>query len=236
MLASKMRESYVLDWLKAETRIRSNQFGGVKGLGTDHALFLIWQTILENLDDYRAATVVTSLAYSKAFNRMSSLARKGASTGTIALIATFLTNRTMSIRVGSEYSTPKAVCGGCPQGSILDVFLFSATIDNIESGCVDLEDSEVTGEADGGAAADDDEESEDEAILENESVREAPAMSTPIRRPAALHASPGESPVTYLRKSRKPRRLEISGEGRLLIPHEINHRTEASGFTGWPSS
>ena len=61
-------------------------------------------------------------------------------------------------------------------------------------------------------------------------------MFTPIRRPATLHASPGESPVTrgwkwkrrtYLRKSRRPRRLEISGEGRVLVPHEISHRTEA---------
>ena len=71
MLASKIYESYVLDWLKGEIKMRDNQFGEVKGLGTDHALFLLWQTVLEDLDDYRASTVVTSLDYSKAFNRMS---------------------------------------------------------------------------------------------------------------------------------------------------------------------
>ena len=86
LLASKMYESYVLDWLKSEVKMRSNQYGGVKGLGTDHVLVQFWQRILADLDDYRAGTLVTSIDYSKAFNRMSfqhclsALAKKGAST------------------------------------------------------------------------------------------------------------------------------------------------------------
>ena len=85
MLASKMYESYVLDWLKAEVTLKKNQYGGRRGMGTDHVLVQLWQEILENLDDYRAGTVVTSIDYSKAFNRMSyqaclsALATKGAS-------------------------------------------------------------------------------------------------------------------------------------------------------------
>ena len=71
MLSSKVYESYVLDWMKQEVKLRSNQYGGVKGMGTDHVLVEMWQRILEDLDDYRAATVVTSIDYSKAFNRMS---------------------------------------------------------------------------------------------------------------------------------------------------------------------
>ena len=38
MLASKLYESYVLDLLKEEVQLRPNQYGGVKGLGTDHVL------------------------------------------------------------------------------------------------------------------------------------------------------------------------------------------------------
>ena len=68
MLASKMYETYVLDWLKQEVKLRRNQYGGTKGLGTDHALVQLWQ---ENAEDYRPATVVTSIDYSKASNRMS---------------------------------------------------------------------------------------------------------------------------------------------------------------------
>ena len=117
MLASKMYESYVLDWLKAEVTLRSNQYGGVRGVGTDHVLVELWQGILEDLEDYRAGTVVTSVDYSKAFNRMSyqhclaALARNGASTEVIRLVATFLTNRTMTVKIGGTMSSPLAVSG-----------------------------------------------------------------------------------------------------------------------------
>ena len=237
MLASKMYESYILDWLKEEVGMRTNQFGGVKGLGTDHALFLLWQTVLEDLEDYRAATVITSLDYSKAFNRMSfqeclkALANKGASSGTIALVATFLTNRTMSVKVGSEFSRPREVCGGCPQGSILGVFLSNATIDDIEAGCEDVEQGKDKDECGNFSTDESDLESEDDIDSG------APAMSTPSRRPPTLHSSLCVSPVVsgckwkkgYMRKLKKrPKRLQTtSAEGRQLVPHEPNHRTEA---------
>ena len=70
LLASKMYESYVLDWLKMEVSLRTNQYGGAKGLSTDHLLVEMWQKILENAEDYRAGTVITSIDYSKAFNRI----------------------------------------------------------------------------------------------------------------------------------------------------------------------
>ena len=71
LLASKIYESYVLDWLKEEVKMRTNQYGGIRGMGTDHVLVQLWQGILQNLEDYRAGAVVTSVDYSKAFNRMS---------------------------------------------------------------------------------------------------------------------------------------------------------------------
>ena len=113
ILASKIYESYVLDWLKGEVKFRTNQYGGVRVLGTDHVLVQMWQRMLEDLDDYRAATVVTSIDYSKAFNRMSfqrclqSLAKKGASSPVLNLVATFLTNRRMVVKVGQTHSDPR---------------------------------------------------------------------------------------------------------------------------------
>ena len=117
-LASKIFESYVLDWTKEKVRLKNNQYGGVKGVGTDHLLVQMWQEVLENAEDYRAGTVITSIDYAKAFNRMSfqhclkALAKKGATSEHLKLIATFLTRRMMSVRVGEAWSKPREVTGG----------------------------------------------------------------------------------------------------------------------------
>ena len=102
-LVSKVYESFVLGWLGKQVKIKTNQYGGVKGCGVPHMLIDIWQTILTNLEDCRAATLITSIDYAKAFNRLSfqeclaAFARKGASSQLLKILASFLTNRTMSV-------------------------------------------------------------------------------------------------------------------------------------------
>ena len=94
MLASKIYESFVLNWSQQQVRLKPNQFGGVKGSSTAHMLLNIVQDICQNAEDYRAATVITSIDYAKAFNRLSfqhclaAFARKGASSQIIWIIAT----------------------------------------------------------------------------------------------------------------------------------------------------
>lgn len=137
-LFSKVFESFVLQFAQEEISLKKNQYGGVKGCSTSHLLIDLMQEIFENGEDYRSATVITAIDYSKAFNRMSfqeclkALEKKGASSTIIRLIATFLTNRTMTLRVGDKWSVCKEVHGGCPQGSILGVFLFNVTTDDLE--------------------------------------------------------------------------------------------------------
>ena len=143
-LFSKVYESFVLGWLGEQVGMRSNQMGGMKGAGTEHYLVELYQLILETLEDSRAASVITSIDYSKAFNRLDflhcleALASKGASTEIIAIIGSFLTSRTMSVKVGQSMSKPRIVLGGVPQGSILGVFLFNATIDSFEAASKDI--------------------------------------------------------------------------------------------------
>ena len=190
--------------------MRSNQYGGVKGLSTDHLLVNMWQKILENAEDYRAATIVTSIAYSKAFNRMcyqeclKALARNSASTPILELVATFLTDRKMLVRVGTIMSGPRSVNGGSPQGSILGFFLFNATIDDLEEGCPELKDTRLS---------------------RRPNVQAVP--STPRSSCALPPGSPGESPIVALGKKRKQTRLNCTKEMHQEVPFEQNDRTEA---------
>ena len=143
---SKTYEGFVLDWLGEQTSLRSNQYGGVKGCGTEHFLVELWQQVLENLDDYRAASFITSIDYSKAFNRLDfsrcldALKSKGASTQLLGIVGSFLSNRMMTVKVGNSFSGPRPVLGGVPQGSRLGVLLFNATIDSFEAFSHDIVD------------------------------------------------------------------------------------------------
>ena len=143
-LFSKVFESFVLGWLIEQVGMRENQMGGMKGAGAEHYLVQLWQEVLASLEDPRAASIITSIDYSKAFNRLDfarcleSLAAKGASSELIQMVASFLTSRTMSVKVGQVSSRPRIVLGGVPQGSILGVFLFNATIDCFEADSRDV--------------------------------------------------------------------------------------------------
>ena len=147
---SKAYESFVLDWLATEVTIRTNQYGGVKGSGAEHFLVQLWQQVLENIEDPRASSLLTSIDYSKAFNRLDyescliALKSKGASSESLRIIASFLTDRKMTVKVGSAFSSKRAVEGGAPQGSLLGVSLFNSYIDNFEAFSPDIVDYNPT--------------------------------------------------------------------------------------------
>ena len=142
---SKVMETFVLQWAMEEVGLKPNQFGGVKGCSTNHLLLEIWQDICSNLEDHRCSTVLTAIDYAKAFNRLSyqkcleSFHQKGASSSVLRLLACFLSGRHMTVRAGSTWSKPKRVDGGCPQGSILGVFLFNVTTDDLEDPFIEFE-------------------------------------------------------------------------------------------------
>ena len=144
-LFSKVYESFVLPWLTGQTGLRSNQYGGVRGCGTEHFLLELWQRVLEDLDDSRSGTFLTTIDYAKAFNRLDfvrcleALKEKGASKELINIVASFLSGRKMAVKVGSDFSTFRSVEGGVPQGSLLGVYLFNLTIDSFESSSPDVE-------------------------------------------------------------------------------------------------
>ena len=144
MLVSKVYESFVLNWLGTQTGLRQNQYGGVKGSSSEHLLVRMWQDVLEALEDPRAAVLLTSIDFAKAFNRLNfnhclrTLRDKEASAGILKVVASFLSGRTMMVKVGSSFSKARGVLGGVPQGSILGVFLFNWSIDSFETQSSDV--------------------------------------------------------------------------------------------------
>ena len=144
-MLSKTYESFVLEWLNSQVSLRTNQYGGTKGSGTEHYLVELWQKVLENLEDPRAGVLLTSIDYSKAFNRLNfdsclqALKDKGACQQLIKIVASFLTDRTMRVKIGSALSDPKPIMGGVPQGSRLGVLLFNALIDGFEAHSTDIQ-------------------------------------------------------------------------------------------------
>ena len=84
--------------------------------------------------------VLSAVDFSKAFNRLehlaclSTLAKRGASSQIIRLLASFLIGRTIMLKVLGAWSNPRTVNAGAPQGSVLGCYLFNLGVDDLEEG------------------------------------------------------------------------------------------------------
>ena len=96
---SKVIEAVVLEWARSEVKLSANQYGGEPGCSPSHFLVQMNDYIASTLEDNKAGIVLTSMDFSKAFNRLShqsclkQIQLKGASNQIIKLIASFLKGR-----------------------------------------------------------------------------------------------------------------------------------------------
>jgi hypothetical protein len=136
---SKLCERIILDNLTPVLSkvISRTQFGSRKGTSTEHLIAFLLDLAAEATDKGSGVVGVTSLDFSKAFNRMShdvlidNLVAAGADAWIIKVIESYLSNRQMRIRVGNQLSSPKPLPGGTPQGSLLGVSLFILYVNEI---------------------------------------------------------------------------------------------------------
>ena len=128
----------MMDDLMAKVTLEGNQYGGLRGSGTDHLLAEMVTTTMSNLDDNHAFDSVFSLDFCKALNKMDhttclrALADKIASNQSINFIHSFLNKCCMKVKLGESLSSEKRVPGGAPQGTKSGNFLYCITVDGIE--------------------------------------------------------------------------------------------------------
>ena len=70
---SKVLELYILKEARKSVKLKANQFGGEPGVSTTHMLAHVWERVTSDLEDNRAASILTAIDYSKAFNRLEHL-------------------------------------------------------------------------------------------------------------------------------------------------------------------
>ena len=134
---SKVLEMFLLEDLRSEVEEDLTQYGGIKGVSVNHLLVDIWDSILRPLDGGEHA-IVLGIDYEKAFNRLdhreclAQLEALGASPSTIRMIASFLTGRTVRVKMScGTMSEPLPLNGGSPQGCILGGILYCITTQQI---------------------------------------------------------------------------------------------------------
>ena len=192
---------------------------------------------MDDLEDYRAGSLITSIDYAKAFNRLSfqeclkAFASKGASTELLALVATFLINRTMLVRVGESWSAPRPVHGGVPQGSILGVMLFNVTTETLEER-LDLD--TLSGEALEPPTSEEEQTEDDRPNTRSGLRASSPTGGDSSHRPPSPPLSPVLQPgYQYTAGPRSADQYRVDD---IPIPHEPNPRTSAKWKPSIPLS
>ena len=126
----------LLEDLRRELTPDDNQYGGLKGSSVNHLLIDMFEAILQPMEGGNPA-IVLGIDFEKAFNRLdhseciNQLRALGASETSIALVRSFLTDRSMKVKLGDVLSDLRQLKGGSPQGSILGCLLYCVATQQI---------------------------------------------------------------------------------------------------------
>ena len=126
---SKLFEGFLKDWILEDIgeKLDIGQYGGKKGIGTEHMIVCLLDRILKLLDQNpdRSAVVATCLDWAAAFDRQDpTIAVKkflelGVRPSLIPLLISYLSDRSMKVKFNGEESDLVDLVGGGPQGTLL---------------------------------------------------------------------------------------------------------------------
>ena len=125
-------------YLELNNKLPNLQTGFRRGRSTTDNLVYITERMKEALRERRVGRHFTYFDVKRAFDRvwhtklLSKLANLGISGNIYNVIKSFLTKRTMCVRVGDEVSANKELHMGAPQGAVLSPLLFIVMLHDIE--------------------------------------------------------------------------------------------------------
>ena len=126
---SKLTENFLKDMIIEDIgeKLDMSQYGGRKGVGTEHLIVGFIDRVLKLLDSTRERTAVLAATadWASAFDRSCPTAVSlkmiglGIRTSIIPLLISYMSDRKMIVKYKDSLSSPKGLTGGAGQGTIL---------------------------------------------------------------------------------------------------------------------
>jgi hypothetical protein len=128
---SKLFERFLMKWIKCDIseNVDPAQFGNMKGTGTDHLLVSLLDKILSHLDRNQNSPlcIASMLDWSAAFDRqcpvieINKFINCGVRSEIVSVLASYLSSRSMCVKLNGAISDVFQMPGGGPQGTLLGV-------------------------------------------------------------------------------------------------------------------
>jgi hypothetical protein len=130
---SKIFEHQLLEWILNDisSKLDKRQYGGRKGVGTEHLLITLIDRIKQALDKPESLSMIlSSYDWKGAFDRVdptnviTKLILLGVRSSLVEVLIDFLNERKMLVKMNGKTSTNLDLIGGGPQGSIIGQLLY----------------------------------------------------------------------------------------------------------------
>ena len=137
---NKVLESFTKDWILEDVgkKLDLSQFGGKKGLGSEHMVVAMVDRVLKLLDNNttRSAVLKVGVDWDSAFERgdptitVKKFLAMGLRPSLAPLVAYYLTRRHCTVKFNSAESNFTQLTGGFPQGSLIGQDAYLVTSDD----------------------------------------------------------------------------------------------------------
>ena len=136
---SKMFEHFLLKFVQQDIsdKLSKRQYGGRKGVGTEHLIVSMLDRIMKLLDDpEKMAVILSSYDWSGAFDRIDptkfavKMINLGIRSSIAKVIIDFLNERKMEVKMNNHTSTHFDLVGGGPQGSLIGQLIYIISSDD----------------------------------------------------------------------------------------------------------